>query len=129
MYLKTISLLTLLIFISCEENCDDAFLQTSFKTSQSYCIDDNTVLEVISFTDSRCPEGVTCGRAGDVQIKYLLKENGVEKKDSTLVQAKSPTKDTIFGKYVINISDVTPYPKKDAIINLKDYRIIAKITK
>jgi hypothetical protein len=130
MHLKSLLFGTALIFLaSCSDDCDDVFVQTRFQTDKNYCIDDKTNIQITSIRDSRCPTNVTCVWGGEVVIKYKLTDNGTEKSDSTRVPAKLATKDTIFGKYFINITDVTPYPKKDSVIAVKDYRVVGKVTK
>ena len=77
--------------------------------------------------DSRCPTNVTCIWQGQVIIGLDIIKNG--KQVSTLMLTLIPGRDALpiqfLDKYSVRLTEVSPYPKSEQTIALKDY--IAKI--
>ena len=83
--------------------------------------------EVIS--DSRCPVDVTCVWAGELRILAEVYE-GNKKVESFELVSNTPFKFN-YGDYLnmqFNMMSVSPAPKVNRKLTLKDYRINFKIT-
>ncbi len=85
--------------------------------------------EVIS--DSRCPEGVTCIWAGEVQFVVSVYKDKKIVQDETITLSPKQNQDikAWFSKYMpsckknIKSIGVLPYPKDGSVINPKDYYV------
>jgi hypothetical protein len=78
--------------------------------------------------DSRCPEGVNCVWAGEVEAVVLVYKNNVLVEESNLVFSSKNNQTNIdwFMKYTskkIKSIRVLPYPKDGVKINPKEYFI------
>ena len=70
--------------------------------------------------DSRCPVGVDCIWAGNAAVAVKLSK---AKGDSASVNLNTDLdpKERSFEQYVITLTKLSPYPKKDSSIKKEDY--------
>src|SRR5215216_645011 len=70
--------------------------------------------------DSRCPVGVDCVWAGNAAVAVKLSK---AKGDSASVNLNTnlDPKERSYEQYVITLTKLSPYPKKDSSIKKKDY--------
>ena len=103
------------------------------RITQKKCVkktgDQMLLKEVLS--DSRCPEGVTCIWAGEIQVLVSVYQNRKFILEEKIIISPNHNQENMdwFSKYLpsnkkkIKSIDVFPYPKKDIEINPKDYYI------
>ena len=78
-------------------------------------------------TDSRCPQGVNCIWAGEIEIVVSVYKDNIFIKDENILLSPKLHKEnlawfsTYFPKQKIKELAVLPYPKNDKKINPKDY--------
>ena len=85
--------------------------------------------EIVS--DSRCPEGVTCVWAGEIQMVVSLYRDRKFVEDQTLTVSSKHFEENMkwFSKYLpggkrnVKSIAVLPYPKEGTPVNPKDYYI------
>jgi len=85
--------------------------------------------EVVS--DSRCPEGLTCIWAGEASAIVSVYKDSKLVEDNTMVFSMKNIEENKkwFSKYLpekqrkIKTVGVFPYPKRDVVVNKKDYYI------
>jgi hypothetical protein len=123
-----ILLLVLIIrgFTSCEKI--ETGKEFDIKVGNKYNIDWNMSFTVDSIREYRCPIGLLCFWAGDVDLFFDIKMPF--KQIDTLIylsrQERNPFK--IEG-YTWKILEVNPYPKYNVTVDPKDIRIKMIITK
>ncbi|MDD5190436.1 MAG: hypothetical protein PHE50_05270 [Dehalococcoidales bacterium] len=78
--------------------------------------------------DSRCPEGVTCIWAGEVDCVLQITANGVTESNILVVSGAGGTQPTVYKTYNL-VANVSPYPKKDVTITKNDYRMTLTVSK
>ncbi len=119
--------IALLFFSSCEnENItpNDSLDNIEIKNTQTKVLKNGGVeytLYANSIEDSRCPEGVECVWAGEAKMILNLKIDGEEFKGLKLCLDCPQSKDynktvsisTKKQKYIIQLNDILPKPKKD----------------
>ena len=94
------------------------------KLSEEYSF---KIKEIIS--DSRCPEGVTCVWAGEVELVLsIYKEGAFYKEETMTLNFKNfPENKLLLEKYTSNIKiksiEVLPNKKQDVEISKKDYSL------
>ena len=98
------------------------------KVNQTMVYEDVAITLVRILTDSRCPEGVNCIRAGEVKAVIEIVEAGkVRKMREVIVQANSnPDQLPIIYKTKTKqflAVNILPYPKYDVKIAPEDYTI------
>ncbi len=77
--------------------------------------------------DSRCPEGVNCIWAGEIEIEVAIYKNRkLISTENVLISPKLQQENIAwFSKYYpkLNIKEigVLPYPKSEVVVNPKDY--------
>lgn len=77
--------------------------------------------------DSRCPEGVNCIWAGEIEIVFSIYNNNKFEKDSSVKISPMLQKENIewFSKFYLlrTIKEIVvlPYPKEGTLINPKEY--------
>ncbi len=79
--------------------------------------------------DSRCPEGVNCIWAGEIEVIVSVYENKKFLKDHSIILSPKSQKENIawFSNYYpntnINSISVLPYPKEAVVLDPKKYYI------
>lgn len=79
--------------------------------------------------DSRCPEGVNCIWAGEIEVVISVYENKKFLKDHSIILSPKSQKENItwFSNYYphtnINSISVLPYPKEAVVLDPKKYFI------
>ncbi len=97
-------------------------LTTSLNKKVSWGEVSVTPTEVVS--DSRCPSGVQCIWAGEIKVKVTMETTvGHGAQEFTL------EKPVTFGKYLITLKEVSPYPKEGERIANSAYRFTFEIKK
>ena len=129
---KYLILLVLSVFtISCSDsstNYNEIELDKEFNIK----VGDSAVLVnqgvVIKFNsvagDSRCPSGAVCVWEGNATVTLDLKNSNVDTLTANLNTSIEP-KEANFSNLIIELKDLTPYPKLNESINPNDY--IAKL--
>lgn len=125
---KIFKILVLIVMVSSccpkkETNNKELIITQNNKNSNSIAF----VLKSI-VNDSRCPEGVNCVWAGEIEAIVSVYKNNVLVEESNLVfsSKKNQTNIDWFMKYTskkIESIRVLPYPKEGIKINPKDYYI------
>jgi hypothetical protein len=93
---------------------------TAITTSQGL------VIHLLNMTDSRCPSGVACIWAGQVNATLVV-QSQVSKRIVSLVSSPGKSSTVSFDNYVIQIADVQPYPRSGHTILLEDYIVTLKV--
>lgn len=70
--------------------------------------------------DSRCAEGTNCVWAGNAKIKILVK-SASEPAETFELNTNLGAKGAVYGRYVINLTSLTPTPKANVRINRNSY--------
>lgn len=65
-------------------------------------------VEALDVLDSRCPQGVTCARAGEVKAQLRVSEGGRELGTVTLASAPKDAQSKSVGGYTVTLVDVQP---------------------
>ena len=71
-------------------------------------------------SDSRCPRGVQCIRAGEATIRIWI-EKAPDARTTFEMSNPSRSGDPSYGAYSIKLVRVTPYPEADRPQRLEDY--------
>lgn len=102
-----------------------------FKIKQKECLKKSGYTLVLKkvVSDSRCPEGVNCIWIGEAEILVSVYKDKKLIEDKTILI--SPKKEEENKQWFVmhlpekykNVEtiDIVPYPKKDAVIDAKDY--------
>ncbi len=86
-------------------------------------INNQILLEIIDIHDSRCPVGVVCSSAGNVDITFEVYSNGTSFTHKIkYCELDELSSDTIEGT-VLDIVDVSPSRFAEDKIELEDYRV------
>lgn len=132
---KFIFLLVLsFVTFSCSDssvNYDEVELDKEFsiKVGESAIVSQKGI--IIKFKsveeDSRCPIGLRCFWAGNAVVVLELKDSKRDKQTSKLNTYLDP-KSVEYSNLIIDLKDLTPYPKYHEIINPADYvaRLVLK---
>ncbi len=155
-----ISLITIIVFSGCQNSSTPLYNQSSDQTPSNETVQnrENAVIYIdaeIPFTlepsqsakfksngaeirfdnvesDSRCPQGVQCIRAGDASVKISAKGFSSTSTDNqTLTISTANTKiklgDSAGVAYSLELLDLSPYPKREEKISPNQYRAIFKL--
>ncbi len=107
-------------------------IEATYDTEVAY--QEGVKVKITKIEDSRCPKNVTCIWMGSVKI-YLTVSNLGNSKDvviEVMADYSKPTPATVeLGnqKYIIDISEVLPYPENSGEIKLKDYKVSLTVKK
>jgi len=121
----TVMLVVMVIFFS---SCEELELgeEITVKTGTKYNISWNLSFNIDSINEYRCPIGVMCFWAGDVDL-YFNFNNGDTY--DTLNLNNHRTNPYYISGYTIEILDVNPYPELDKVIDPEDITINLRVTK
>jgi hypothetical protein len=120
-------LFVLVLSISCASQKEDS---TEIKQVETHKLSEEysfKIKEIIS--DSRCPEGVSCIWAGEVELVLSIYKEGVFYKDEmvTLNFKNFPENKFLLEKYTLNKKiksiEVLPIKKQGVEISLEDYSL------
>ncbi|MCL5029625.1 MAG: hypothetical protein M1480_11500 [Bacteroidetes bacterium] len=133
---KEAFIISLFFFCSCEENpvAPNASLNSDFniKYDQSVYITEENLL--ITFEDvieeSRCPLGLKCYWEGTAKIKLLIRQGNEVRVDT--VQTYLPQSIISIGEinnsYLFWVKKVEPYPKRNMLIEKRNYILTLNIS-
>lgn len=79
--------------------------------------------------DSRCPTGVTCMWAGDAAAAFTFEKSPTGAMHRTLHTNGRFERQTAYDRFVIQLQDISPYPKAGASIARDDYRATLVVTR
>lgn len=105
---------------------DPEYFSSSLGLGQTFTLDGKSLKfkEVIS--DSRCPKGTTCIRAGEAKVLVEIFDNGklIEERILSLRASQHLPAD-LFGENIFNLSALrlSPYPKISRKIAASDYSL------
>ena len=124
--------LLMLPFAGCASTID-ANLDTQFTLSpgqSAYINSEKMYVKFIGITqDSRCPTGVECVRAGDVNASIEITQNGV-KSPATLTITGGQNSSMAFVSQLNTLNaSVSPYPAATKTIKKGDYRLLLSVSK
>lgn len=102
--------------------------------SKAVVLQEGVEVKVTKIEDSRCPKSVVCVWAGMVKVFFSVSEGNTTKEAvvEILGDQSKPPKTTVElngTTYVIEVSDVSPYPQTPDPISLQDYKISFTIKK
>ncbi|GAB3505474.1 hypothetical protein GCM10027442_08690 [Emticicia fontis] len=102
--------------------------------SKAVVLQEGVEVKVTKIEDSRCPKSVVCVWEGMVRVYISVSEKGATKEAVIDVkggeQKPSSTSVVLNGTtYVIEVTDVSPYPQTPDPISLQDYKISFNIKK
>jgi hypothetical protein len=128
-----ISLLILLIVpLSCEQEIkpgkfinDTPFI---FRNTEPIKISDSLYFHIDKIYDSRCPEGLYCFWAGNVELLFNIVQNS-NRIDTMICNWACDNNPFSLAGYTWKILEVTPYPQLHKKIDPDDYTIKMVITK
>ncbi|MDA3880440.1 MAG: hypothetical protein PF436_08635 [Prolixibacteraceae bacterium] len=121
----------MLLLISCSDDTstNDGIQagEVELRSGVPQRVSSNMILELIEVNDSRCPVGVVCSSAGEVDITFMvyLTERSFEK-SITYSPFETSSCDTIEA-IVVYINDVLPYKFANDELKFEDYRITVEI--
>lgn len=128
--MKNIFIFALIIgsFISCKEDPTESEDSLVFNTaidlkSGSNISNNDLQIKLDSVTsDSRCPSDVVCVWEGNAAVRFEIDFND-EKLQFTLNThgSNNMKSDTVFGKYIIEMTELIPYPVSTSTINQENY--------
>ena len=78
-------------------------------------------------SDSRCPKGAQCPRAGEGLVVAWVRPAGGAKEEVRLMTTDKAPKP--FGPTAIRVTDLSPYPEVGKTIGREQYRVALEITK
>jgi hypothetical protein len=134
--IKSIKLRIILLFlILAFSNCEDQFKSEKYVNNNPFTIKPNESIEIndnLSFLidrvfDSRCPTGVFCFWAGNVELSFQIYQNS-SKIDTLICDSACDNNPFSIAGYTWKIMGVTPYPENNRKIELTDYKIRMIIT-
>ena len=124
-------LVVLLLPFGCENKEESArFVNDSpfyLKVEEVINISDSLFFSINKVQDSRCPMGVECFWAGDVNLFFNIRQNS-NSIDTMICQYSCHRNPFIIGGYTWKVLEVNPYPDFHKKIYLKDIRIKMIIT-
>jgi hypothetical protein len=124
---KIVGFLIVVLLIGCASKKEDITIDTAVQTnklSEAYSF---KIKEIIS--DSRCPIGVNCVWAGEVELVLSIYKEGVFYKEEPLIIGfkNFPENKLLLEKYISNKKiqniAVLPEKKQDVEISLEDYSL------
>jgi hypothetical protein len=125
---KTILILLLIIagFISCEKI--ETGKEFNLKIGEKHYIGLNLSFTLDSIREYRCPTGLLCFWAGDVDLFFSINKpfQKINKMTNLYNSEKNPF---TAGGYTWKVLEVNPYPKANVPVDPKDIRIKMIITK
>jgi len=113
---KIILISGILFFLSCEKDV--------LKPTQVYKSRDIEIL-FVSYTDSRCPEGVACFWAGEATVSLKI-SNDNESHDFTLTGIGADT--TLLNHHIVFV-DLMPYPKEGVEEDVSEKELTLEVSK
>ena len=121
-------ILTLFIFVSCNEETSSDSFKIGFENEFQYGIlnqslDNSIKLSITEINDSRCPSDVVCVWQGEAIVKIEIE---LPQKGTISLSTYDNLIDT-FANYSFELIDVSPYPISTETIELKDYNVTLKI--
>jgi hypothetical protein len=107
-------------------------IEATYDTEVAY--QEGIKVKITKIEDSRCPKNVTCVWMGSVKINLTISNLNTSQEVMMEVMGdySKPTPANVqFGNqwYVIDISQVLPYPENTTEIMLKDYKITLTVKK
>jgi hypothetical protein len=78
--------------------------------------------------DSRCPVDVTCAWAGTASIALRLAASGGTPASITLDLNDPERRKQIYGRYLIELLELTPEPRSDTEIAQPDYSVRLRVS-
>jgi len=103
--------------------------EIELKSGSPQRISSDVILELTALNDSRCPVGVVCSSAGNVELSFMVYHTGGSyNKTINFNPINTSTCDTIKNMNVC-IKEVLPYRYADQEHQLEDYRIIFEVEK
>lgn len=118
-------LVVMVIFFSSCEKLEPGE-EITVKTGKKYNISWNLSFTIDSINEYRCPIGLMCFWAGDVDL-YFNFNNGDTY--DILNLNNSRTNPYYISRYTIEILDVNPYPEFNKVIDPGDITINLRVTK
>lgn len=101
----------------------------SVRVGQSLWVADGGVqVEVLDVLDSRCPQGVTCARAGEAKVTVSVSEGGRALGTVTLASAPKDAQSKSVGGYTVTLVGVQP-PKTQQETPKGDYVLTIRVVK
>lgn len=102
--------------------------------SKAVVLQEGVEVKVTKIEDSRCPKSVVCVWEGMVKVYISVSEKGATKEGVIEIKGgdQKPSSTTIElngTTYVIEVTDVSPYPQTPDPISLQDYKISFNIKK
>lgn len=102
--------------------------------SKAVVLQEGVEVKVTKIEDSRCPKSVVCVWEGMVKVFFSVSEGNTTKEAivEILVDKSKPAKTNVElngTTYVIEVSDVAPYPQTPDPISLENYKISFTIKK
>ncbi len=121
-------ILTLFIFVSCNEETSSDSFKIGFENEFQYGIlnqshDNSIKLSITEINDSRCPSDVVCVWQGEAIVKIEIE---LPQKGTISLSTYDNLIDT-FANYSFELIDVSPYPISTEIIELNDYNVTLKV--
>jgi hypothetical protein len=88
-------------------------------------------LKVTKIEDSRCPKNVTCVWAGMARVFFTLSDNAISKDATVDFESKAIQTIVELGsqKYVVEVSDVLPYPQDSGEVSQNVYKVVLLVKK
>lgn len=134
--MKFLTIALVLVFSACtkvDTITAKPVLGSTVKASVNYEIvfQEGLKIEVTKIEDSRCPKNVTCVWAGMAKVFFKLSDNGISKEATIDFESKNNQTNFELGsqKYIIEVSDVLPYPENSGEISQKDYKVVLLVKK
>ncbi|MBX2816322.1 MAG: hypothetical protein KTR24_10000 [Saprospiraceae bacterium] len=125
-----ILLLCISIISSCAKDGEGDFSRsnTILRLGEATTVADDYEFRVDSLQDSRCPKGVECIWAGQVEVQIMAAKEGEEQLISLCLGPSEPcqSQDT-FRDIRITLDSVAPYPQIEQEILAEDYLIFVTI--
>jgi hypothetical protein len=130
MKLITLLLISLIVF-GCSDSLTN-YHEVSLDEEFSLKVGESAIVSSAGITikfksvdeDSRCPIGLLCFWAGNAVVVLELKDSDRNKQTIKLNTYLEP-KNVEYSNLIIDLKDLTPYPKSDEIIDPDDY--VAKL--
>ncbi|WP_181840065.1 hypothetical protein [Emticicia sp. BO119] len=102
--------------------------------SKAVVLQEGVEVKVTKIEDSRCPKSVVCVWEGMVKVYISVSEKGATKEAVIEIKGgeQKPSSTTVElngNTYLIEVTDVSPYPQTPDPISLQDYKISFTIKK
>ncbi len=128
----------ILVLGSCKKKTQPAYSVVKkdqvfdLKMSQSAVVEGEDLR--LTFTgvpeESRCPQGVDCFQEGQVRVTLIAVNAGNSQTiEFTRKASEKGTVTRSFGKFKIQLNEVSPYPKNGVKTNLEDYSLKLAVRK